>query len=575
VHKPLPHHRFWLLAALACATVASGALAEPAKKAPAKKAAATKAVEKKAAKAVEKKAAKILDAEKSSAPPAKELTREVAVSDDVKPLLKEALIDILNDDAIAKAKVSFMVQSLGTGTVLAESAADELINPASNVKMLTAAAALHILKPEHRFKTEYYVKGSVRGGTLWGDLVVKGYGDPTVVNERLQRVANELYLFGIERITGKIILDDSWFDRDMEAKGWELEEAPDRAYAAGVSGLSFNYNSIGVYVRAGAMNEPATVRLDPPVEHVTLEGQVMTGRWRRGLRIYSEDDDENHTTLIQVSGSVGRRDSPRRWYRRVWDPTRYFGSALVTFLQQRGVRVRHRVVKGKVPEGARLILVDRSPALTDVVEDLNHYSNNFIAETLVKQISKKAPGAEEEDRPGNFKDGLALVRQFLEEKVGFEPGSYVYENGSGLNDVNRVSARQVIQLLDYMRRDFETGTEFETSLAVAGTQGTIGFRFRDSAAHRRIRAKTGTLRGVSALSGYVEDPAGDTLAFAILVMGYKGSVHPIWQVQNRIGNALASAGETWGDARAEEAAEAEGETTAKADDAEPSKGGAP
>ncbi len=500
-------------------------------------------------------------------------TRQVRVHDEVNGRLRGALLEILNGESLHEAQVSFMATSLDDGTVIAESGADQLINPASNVKLVTSAAALDILKPEYRFKTEYYTRGVLKNGVLYGDLVVKGYGDPTVVTERLQRVANELYLYGIERITGSVIVDASWFDDQQEPKGWSLEEAPDRAYAASVSALSFNYNAIAVYMRPGERDQPAVVRLDPPVEAATLEGEVRTGRWRRGLHILSRFDRLSGKTLVQVAGNVGYRDSPRRWYRRMWDPAQYFGSALVSFLQQRGVKVRHRIVKDKLPAGARLVLVDRSPALTEIVNDLNHYSNNFIAETLVKAISKKAPGAEEEDRPGNFKDGLALVRAFLESKVGFEPGTYVYENGSGLNDVNRLSARQVIRLLAYMRRDFELGSEFVTSLAVAGTQGTIGFRMKDTVAERRLRAKTGTLRGVSALSGYVEDPAGDTIAFAILVQGYRGPVSPIWDVQNDIGLALASAGETWAPEAviSDEGAEA----VMRDPDIEAAKGGAP
>ncbi|MFZ9887932.1 MAG: D-alanyl-D-alanine carboxypeptidase/D-alanyl-D-alanine endopeptidase, partial [Myxococcota bacterium] len=175
--------------------------------------------------------------------------------------------------------------------------------------------------------------------------------------------------------------------------------------------------------------------------------------------------------------------------------------------------------------------------------DLNHYSNNFIAETLIKTIATTAVDENGEPRQGSFAEGIALARQFLEERVGFVPDSYVFGNGSGLNDVNRVSARQLIQLLAYMRRDFQTGNEFVNSLAVAGTQGTIGFRMKDTVAERRLRAKTGTLRGVSALSGYVEGARGETIAFSILVQGYRSSVSPIWDVQNDIGLALAGGSE--------------------------------
>jgi D-alanyl-D-alanine carboxypeptidase/D-alanyl-D-alanine-endopeptidase (penicillin-binding protein 4) len=132
-----------------------------------------------------------------------------------------------------------------------------------------------------------------------------------------------------------------------------------------------------------------------------------------------------------------------------------------------------------------------------------------------------------------------VARQFLETEVGWRHGSYVLDNGSGLNDVNRFSTEQIAQLLRYMYGHAEAGHEFVASLGVAGRQGTIALRLRDTAADRRLRAKTGTLSSVSALSGYVVTTAGEPLIFSILVNGYDGSTRPIWEVQDMIGEALA------------------------------------
>ena len=460
------------------------------------------------------------------------------------PALKTAITDALNLEALDNVDVSFIVTDLDSGSVLAESGADALINPASNAKMITSAAALAVLKPEYRFKTDYYVAGSLKDGTLSGNLVVKGYGDPTIVSERLTKVANELYLFGVEKITGSVVVDDSWFDANEEARGWELEEAPDRAYAAPVNALSVNYNAIAVYVRPGSVpGAPAIVRVDPPSERVRLMGEVMTEAIGSGVHLVARNDDV-------VEGSVGVRDSPARIYRRIYDPARHFGSVLTAVLQARGVKMRHSIVQGRVPAGARLILVDKSPALKEVVDDLMHYSNNVIAETLVKTLAAEAMGA-----PGTFDNGLAVARDFLEAKVGFTPGSYTFNNGSGLNNVNRFTARQLAQLVCYVAADYEIATEWFTALAVAGTQGTINHRMRDSPAQRRMRAKTGTLHGVSALSGTVVQPDGNVLAFSFLSQGYKSGAGAIWKVQNRIGEALASDG-TW-NVDKEESAEAE------------------
>jgi D-alanyl-D-alanine carboxypeptidase/D-alanyl-D-alanine-endopeptidase (penicillin-binding protein 4) len=490
------------------------------------------------------------DGKKEAKKPAKKAPRPaprtVTSSADLPAAVRDTIAAALNDEDLDGADVGLVITDLDTGTVLAECGADVLINPASNDKMITSAAALSTLKPEYRFKTEYFVQGSLKDGTLNGNLVVKGYGDPSVVSERLVRVANELYLFGIEKITGDVVVDETWFDGNEEARGWEQEDAPDRAYAAPVNALMVNHNAVAVYVRpASQPGQPAIVQVDPPSERVTIKGAVLTEAVGRGVRLSSDKDVDDGAarsapgkgTLLTIEGSVGLRDSPERIYRRVYDPALHFGSTLTTFLQQRGVKMKHSVVRGTVPAGARLVLVDKSPPLKDVVATLNHYSNNVIAEALVKTMGAEVIGA-----PGTFDNGLAVGRQYLEQKVGLQPGSYVYENGSGLNDVNRFTARQLAQLVRAVAADYEIATEWFTSLAVAGTQGTISHRMKETPAVRHLRAKTGTLRGVSALSGTVVQPSGNVVAFSILTQGYKKGASAVWKVQTQIGAALASDG---------------------------------
>ncbi len=478
------------------------------------------------------------------------------------PALKAALLEAINDPALDGAEFSFHAQRLKDGAMVAQFAPDALINPASNAKLITTAAALDVLKAEYRFRTEYYVQGTLKDGTLYGNLVVKGYGDPTIVTERLAHIVNELYLYGVERITGSIVVDNSWFDNVTEARGWETEESPDRAYAAAVTALSVNYNATAIYVRPGStIGAPAIVRVDPACEQVVLEGEVMTEAVGAGVRVVSDEGKDGagrDNTLLTVEGSIGAREPPFRVYRRVYEPHKHFGSVLVALMQQRGIKVRHSIVEGTVKEGAKLILVDRSDALADVLRNLNHYSNNIIAETIIKTMGAEVMGA-----PGTFDNGLLVARKFLQEKVGFVPGSYTFNNGSGLNDVNRFTAHQLVRLLAYMNRDFEGGVELASSLAVAGTQGTIHFRMRDTPAQRRLRAKTGTLRGVSALSGYVVTPAGEVVAFSMLAQGFKNGASSVWKVQNAVGTAFASDG-TWHPK--DDAAESQGEAISSTDE---------
>ncbi|MBL92355.1 MAG: D-alanyl-D-alanine carboxypeptidase/D-alanyl-D-alanine-endopeptidase [Myxococcales bacterium] len=456
----------------------------------------------------------------------------------VPPDLQRALSEILSDSSLRGARVSFMAQMVDTGQVLASYNPDKLINPASNVKLITAAAALRILKPEYRYRTRYYAWGPIIDGVLKGHLVVKGFGDPTVVTERLKKVASGLANMGIKKITGQVVIDDSFFDGVREASGWETEEAPERAYAAPVGALSLNYNAVSVLLRPDDLGKPALMQVEPPAEYVTLEGKVMTNRWGRRLQVMTRAGPD--TTLMQVGGTIRPRSKPLRIFRRVYDPGLYYGSALTGFLQIHGVEMRHDVVRGRLPASARLLYVDRSLTLGEVINTLNKYSNNFMAETLIKTI-----GADQSGAPGTFDSGLAAVRYFLENEIGYEPGSYKLGNGSGLNHVNLFSSHHMVKLLSHLYKDFEIGSEFVTSLGIAGTQGTIAFRMRHTAAERRLRAKTGTLRGVSALSGYVVDPKERVIAFSIMAQGFSGRTSNMWKIQNAIGEALATDGASW------------------------------
>jgi serine-type D-Ala-D-Ala carboxypeptidase/endopeptidase (penicillin-binding protein 4) len=464
------------------------------------------------------------------------------------------------------AELSFVAIDLETGAIVAAHDADKAINPASNAKVITSATALNVLKPEFRFKTEYYLRGELREGTLKGDLIVKGYGDPSIVTERLTSVANELYLSGIERITGSVIVDDSYFDEQQEARGWEQEEAPDRAYAAPVSAVMVNFNTVALHVRAGdAVGAPAVVRVDPPSERVYVEGEILTDTVTRGIRIVGEshkdDGGRKNGTMMTVEGAIALREPPFRMHRRVYDPARHFGSVLVGLLQRRGVKMRHSVNVGPVPPGARLHYIDRSAALKEIVDDLNHYSNNIMAEALIKTM-----GAQEFGAPGTFEHGLQVCRKYLEDNVGLQPGSYVFANGSGLNDVNRFSAKQMAQIVRVTTLDYEIGTEFTTSLAVAGTQGTIASRMKDTPVVRRLRAKTGTLSGVSALSGTVVQPSGKVIAFSIMAQGLRQGSGPAHRAQTMVGNAFATDGAWRPEVETEEAGEAISAVTASSID---------
>ncbi|MEW5854220.1 MAG: D-alanyl-D-alanine carboxypeptidase/D-alanyl-D-alanine-endopeptidase [Myxococcota bacterium] len=452
---------------------------------------------------------------------------------DVSPELRAAVEEALRNPALRGARVSVYAARLSDGAPLITLNEDAQLNPASCVKLVTSATALRVMRPEFRFRTEYLVRGTLEGNTLKGDLIVRGVGDPTIGQERLYRVATELSARGIQNITGDIILDDSYFDQVWEAPGWEQETQFDRAYAAPAGALSLTSNTVAVWVRPGThRGAPAQVQVEPPSDHFVVESQVMTVRFGRRLWVRTLPDGDK--TRVVVQGVIGVHEPAERVVRRIFNPSSHFGSSLMAMLRMRGINVKGRVRPGVTPENARQLLLDASPALKDIVTNLNHHSSNFVAEMLLKAVGAHVYGA-----PGTTQKGLQVVQGFLEREVGIPPGSYIMGNGSGLNDVNRFTTAQLVRLLRKMAQDPTLAPEYVGSLGVAGASGTLSHRMGATLAERQLRAKTGTLIGVSALSGYLETPRRETVAFSIMINGLSGPASTGWEMQDRIGAALA------------------------------------
>jgi D-alanyl-D-alanine carboxypeptidase/D-alanyl-D-alanine-endopeptidase (penicillin-binding protein 4) len=459
-------------------------------------------------------------------------TPSVSFTADAAPELRAAVEEALRLPVVQGARTGLYAATLSGQPVLRLNE-DAQLNPASCVKLVTTATALKTLRPEYRFRTEYLAHGEMDGSTLKGDLVVRGVGDPTITQARLYGVASELAARGIRTVTGDLVLDDTHFDRVWEGAGWEQEVGMDRAYAAQVGALSVDANVVTVWVRPGdRRGAPATVQLEPPGESLVLEKQVVTVRYGRRLWVRTFPDGDR--TRVVVQGVLGVQEPAERVVRRIYNPTGHFGSTFLSLLAVRGITVKGKARPGVTPEGARLIVADASPRLQEVVTTLNQHSNNFVAEMLLKAVGAHVRGA-----PGTTQKGILVAQEMLERDVGLAPGSYILGNGSGLNDVNRFSAAQLVQLVRRMAQDSTVAPEFVGSLGVAGASGTLGHRMVQTAAERQLRGKTGTLAGVSALTGVVESPRHGPVFFSILVNGVVGPASAAWEVQDRIGAAMA------------------------------------
>jgi D-alanyl-D-alanine carboxypeptidase/D-alanyl-D-alanine-endopeptidase (penicillin-binding protein 4) len=239
---------------------------------------------------------------------------------------------------------------------------------------------------------------------------------------------------------------------------------------------------------------------------------------------------------ITVEGRLPAGQKGAVSWRKVDDPPRYLGETLRRLLEQRGLKLSGQVRLGPVAPSAQLVEVLESEPLAEVVRRLNKSSNNFVGEQLLKALGAATAGP-----PGSTAAGLAEVERFLA-SLGIPRGAYLMTNGSGLNDANRFSARQTALLLADLWRRFALAPEFVGSLPVAGRDGTIRWRLEDPEVAGRVRAKTGTLDGVAALSGYAETAAGERLAFALIVNDAGGRAGPVTAALDRLTSALVTGG---------------------------------
>ncbi|HUB09736.1 MAG TPA: D-alanyl-D-alanine carboxypeptidase/D-alanyl-D-alanine-endopeptidase [Myxococcales bacterium] len=452
------------------------------------------------------------------------------------PNLPAQLQQLVRSGPLNFSHAGVEVISLPDGKLLFASHAHELLNPASNTKIFTSAAALSRLGPDYRWTTEVFLEAPLEKGVEHGNLTLRGKGDPALISERLWEMAAELWHQGLRQVKGDLVLDDTFFDAVTQGPGWDQEDT-DRAYLAPISALASNWGSFAIYVSPGDhVGAKARVEIEPMSPYFKLDAQVTTTA-RGSRRVRTSGFTSRDGYHVKVSGRIPIDSPTAAFWRRVGDPTRYTGETFKQILAQRGIKVSGRVRRGSVSSSARLFYASESDSLDVILKRLNKHSSNFVAEMLVKTL-----GAELRGVPGSWPNGIDAIETFLADEVGIPRGSYVMRNGSGLNDVNRFSADQVVRTLAYMYAHLTLSPEYLSSLPIAGKDGTIRFRMEDTPAAGRVRAKTGTLEDVSALSGYVESLGGQRYAFSLLVNDYPSSLRQATAAEDAVAVALASAG---------------------------------
>ena len=470
------------------------------------------------------------------------------------PALQAELADLLSARGWHGARWGALIVSLETGDTLFSQLADSALAPASNLKLLTSAAALQMLGPEYRYRTFLVSDGVVRDGTLHGDLVIYGTGDPGISarfyssrTEVLDELASQLRDLGIQAIDGDLVGDASYFTGPKRPPEWDPLDLNDY-FGAAVSALSYNENVVSVRVQAGrSAGAPPIIGTIP--DHSGLRfvnaAQTVAGRARRRVIIIRDHPEDP----VRVHGEITVEG--RDVYRQLTlpDPEQFFTASFRAALERQGIEVRgadrivsrpsesilagpSRVIAPALREGPRVRVLARhtSPPLGAYIRVILKDSNNHLSEQVFRTLGRLNEGV------GSPEASARAVRRGLVQ-LGVSPEGLVQIDGSGLAGASRVSPATFVQTLERVA-DSPLWPHLWHALPEFGA-GRDTRRMMRTAADGNLRAKTGTIEGVSALSGLVRSADGELLAFSLLLNGGR-SEGIAKRTENLVGVRLAS-----------------------------------
>lgn len=442
--------------------------------------------------------------------------------------LGERIEKHLNHPCLKNGKYGIQIFSLDKRETVYQYQSNQLFIPASNLKLITTAVALKHLGPDYRFITGLYTTGKVEADILHGDLYIKGSGDPKLVTEQMWLLANKLKNLPLRKVEGGIIADDSFFDSVRRLKTWKKNPGPE-AYNAPLSALSFNFNTVKVFAMPGPNpgSKPIVV-VDPDTDYIRVTNQATTLPAGKRNRLIVNRLSRDGFNEIVVTGSI-RRNAPRaEYFLNITDPTFHTATVLKNFLIKAGVQVTGGITTGKLPENVQLLIEHESEPLSLILRGLNKFSNNFVAEQVVKTIA-----AEKFGPPGTTENGMKVINGYMR-TLGHSPEEYTLVDGSGLSRQNRLSPDHLVSVLKDVYRDSSIYPELIASLAVMGLDGSAKNRMNGHPGAQRIRVKTGTLNAVSAISGYFQSQGGEQFAFSILMNDLKCSNSVALSIQDKI-----------------------------------------
>ncbi len=472
--------------------------------------------------------------------------------------LRERIASLVDQPKFVAARWGLLILA-DDGEVVFERDADKAFTPASNMKLYTSSAALDAFGPDYRITTSVYATKSIgKGGVLRGDLIFFGRGDPNLSARfegggdpsdfqaadtipAIEALADQIKSSGVRRIVGDLVGDDSFFATDLLGVGWEWDDAQ-FYYGAEVSALSVNDNAVTFKVTpATRTGGSPVITVQPRTSYVTIVNHATTTS--QGTRRIGVNRPLGNNT-VEFFGTIPRGGEKFEISIAIHDPAQFAASMLREALARRGIRVTGRIRRqdalsrisrpldlSRLEEIAKVV----SPPLSTMLKVINKPSQNLHTELMLRQLGALTTerALNEYGRPRSTDQlGDEARRRFLQ-KAGVDLQNLSLRDGSGLARQDLVTPRATTTLLNFMRTHPQFQV-FRDSLPVAGQDGTLERRMRDSSAAGNVRAKTGSLAYVSALSGYLQTKTGQILVFSMMGNNYVGPGRDVTQVLDQI-----------------------------------------
>lgn len=412
------------------------------------------------------------------------------------------------------ASVALMIREAKSGKIIFQHNANQRLQPASNMKLVTAAATLASLGPDYHYKTTLWTDGTVQHHTLQGNIYLQGSGAPDLNTSQLQQLARDLAYQGITRITGHLLLDDSIFDATPYATGWEFDDLSN-AYSPQITGLNFSaladkdINAVQMQISASKnIGAPGNISILPKIDSITIINHSITSNTTQ-FKTYRVP----FTNQIEITGTIAAQAAEAQLV-SVDQPAKIVGTLFSTALHKNGIRISKLTALSKVPPGARLLSSIDSAPLSALIRIMLKKSNNGYAEIFAKTLGV-SPSS-----PSNWPNGIAVINRYLQQE-GIDVNGIYQADGSGLSRHNQLSVSTITQLL-YKIQTQAWFPLFKQALPVAGENNpvitsTLTNRLKNTPAAGRVQAKTGSMSGISALSGYITSSQGTPLIFSMIV----------------------------------------------------------